>query len=60
MEPDGILKAWTTKVLIKRASINAIRIASAYSRIVDLRLELFVSSVKKKAPFQPKKLVEYS
>jgi len=52
MEPDGILKAWTTKVLIKRASSNAMRIASAYSRIVDLRLGLLMSSVKKITPSQ--------
>jgi hypothetical protein len=38
IDPEGILKAWTTKVLIKRASSKAIRIASIYSRRVDLLL----------------------
>ena len=37
IEPDGILKACTTKVRIKRASSRAIIIASVYSRRVDLR-----------------------
>ena len=33
MEPDGILKAWTTKVRMKAAIRIAMMIASAYSRI---------------------------
>jgi len=33
MEPEGILKAWTTKVRMKAAIRMAIMIASAYSRI---------------------------
>jgi len=46
IEPEGILKAWTTKVLIKRASSKAIRIASIYSRMVDLGFGFNVLSVK--------------
>src|SRR5262249_49388839 len=37
MEPDGILKAWTTKVRIRSASRTAMRMASAYSRTTDFR-----------------------
>jgi len=48
MEPEGILKACTTKVLMNRASRSAMRIASAYSRIVDLRLVCKVSSLNEK------------
>ena len=36
MEPDGILKAWITKVRMKRARTRAITIASTYSRKADL------------------------
>ena len=32
MESDGILKAWTTKVLTTRAIANAMIMVSAYSR----------------------------
>src|SRR5256885_16846170 len=32
MEPGGILKAWTTKVRMKRARMMAMRMASPYSR----------------------------
>jgi hypothetical protein len=45
MEPEGILKAWTTKVLIKSARSKAMIIASAYSRRVDLRFGFIDCSV---------------
>ena len=32
MEPDGMRKAWTTKVRIKRARITAMTMASIFSR----------------------------
>jgi len=38
MDPEGILKAWTTKVRISRAKAKAMMIASAYSRNVDFFL----------------------
>ena len=37
MEPDGIVKAWTTSERMTRASRTAIAIASAYSRTIDFR-----------------------
>ncbi len=36
MDPEGILKAWTTKVRIKSAKRIAIQIASKYSLNTDL------------------------
>jgi hypothetical protein len=36
MDPDGILKAWITKVLTKSARSTAIAIASIYSLTTDL------------------------
>ena len=36
MDPEGILKAWMTKVRIKNARTKAIMMASVYSRRVDL------------------------
>ena len=36
MEPEGILKAWTTKTRIANASNIAMMMASAYSRRIDL------------------------
>ena len=48
MEPEGILKACITKVLIKSARTRAIIMASVYSRKVDLRLGCAVSSVNDK------------
>jgi len=38
MEPEGILKACTTKVRMSRARARAMMIASAYSRNVDFFL----------------------
>jgi len=38
IEPDGILKACTTKVLMNNAKIRAMIIASKYSRIMDFFL----------------------
>ena len=37
MEPDGIVKAWTTSERMTRASRTAIAIAYAYSRTIDFR-----------------------
>ena len=36
MDPEGILKACTTKTRMAKASNMAIMIASAYSRTIDL------------------------
>jgi hypothetical protein len=38
MEPEGILKAWTTNVRMNRARSMAMVIASKYSRKIDLEL----------------------
>ena len=40
MEPDGIVKAWTTSERMTSASSTAMAIASAYSRTIDLRRRL--------------------
>jgi hypothetical protein len=37
MEPEGMVKAWTTSVRMTRASAMAMTMASPYSRISDLR-----------------------
>jgi hypothetical protein len=37
MEPEGILKAWTTKVRMTRARATATRMASVHSRAADFR-----------------------
>ena len=42
MELDGILKAWTKKVLINRAMTKAIIKASAYSRAVPFFLAFVI------------------
>src|SRR5512138_2679150 len=38
MEPDGILKAWTTKVRMRNARAREMTMASAYSLQTDLAL----------------------
>jgi hypothetical protein len=43
MELEGILKAWTKKVLINSAMIKAIIKASAYSRTVPFLLALVIA-----------------
>lgn len=43
IDPEGILKAWTTKVLIKSAKRIATQIASKYS----LKTDLFFLSLDK-------------
>ena len=44
MEPEGILKAWTTKVRMSNAKMIAMRMASAYSRMTDFFLTLVLAS----------------
>lgn len=41
IDPEGILNAWTTKVLMKSAKRTAMQIASKYSRKTDLFLPSF-------------------